>query len=69
VVYLDIIVQKLEKGAKLFFSTIMSVEGQFFLSVTGSIEHAEFYDVNNAYCKYSFHFGPDWSVVAVSPRQ
>ncbi|XP_011875050.1 PREDICTED: B9 domain-containing protein 1 isoform X2 [Vollenhovia emeryi] len=42
----------------------MSVEGQFFLSVTGSIEHAEFYDVNNAYCKYSFHFGPDWSVVA-----
>ncbi|XP_024893585.1 B9 domain-containing protein 1-like isoform X2 [Temnothorax curvispinosus] len=42
----------------------MSVEGQFFLAVTGSIEHAEFYDVNNAYCKYSFHFGPEWSVVA-----
>ncbi|KAG5326861.1 B9D1 protein, partial [Acromyrmex heyeri] len=42
----------------------MSVEGQFFLSVTGSIEHAKFYEVNNVYCKYSFHFGPDWSVVA-----
>ncbi|KYQ48223.1 B9 domain-containing protein 1 [Trachymyrmex zeteki] len=42
----------------------MSVEGQFFLSVIGSIEHAEFYEVNNVYCKYSFHFGPDWSVVA-----
>ncbi|KAL0101761.1 hypothetical protein PUN28_019115 [Cardiocondyla obscurior] len=42
----------------------MSVDGEFFLSVTGSIEHAEFYDVNNAYCKYGFHFGPDWSVVA-----
>lgn len=45
----------------------MSVEGQFFLSITGSIEHAEFYDVDNAYCKYGFHFGPEWSVVAVSP--
>lgn len=44
----------------------MSVEGQFFLSVTGSIEHAEFYDADNAYCKYGFHFGPEWSVVAVS---
>lgn len=41
----------------------MSVE-EFFLSVTGSIEHAEFYDVDNAYCKYSFHFGSEWSVVA-----
>lgn len=44
----------------------MSVEGEFFLSITGSIEHAEFYDVDNAYCKYGFHFGPEWSVVAVS---
>ncbi|XP_032669464.1 B9 domain-containing protein 1 [Odontomachus brunneus] len=42
----------------------MSVEGEFFLSITGSIEHAEFYDVNNAYCKYGFHFGPEWNVVA-----
>ncbi|XP_020279162.1 B9 domain-containing protein 1 isoform X2 [Pseudomyrmex gracilis] len=42
----------------------MSVEGQFFLSVTGSIEHSEFYDVDNAYCKYGFHFGPEWSVVS-----
>ncbi|XP_026670262.1 B9 domain-containing protein 1 isoform X3 [Ceratina calcarata] len=42
----------------------MSVEGEFFLSITGSIEHAEFYDINNAYCKYGYHFGPEWSVVA-----
>lgn len=44
----------------------MSVEGEFFLSITGSIEHAEFYDINNAYCKYGFHCGPEWTVVAVS---
>ncbi|KOX71538.1 B9 domain-containing protein 1 [Melipona quadrifasciata] len=42
----------------------MSVEGEFFLSITGSIEHGDFYDVNNAYCKYGFHFGPEWSVIA-----
>ncbi|CAD1472835.1 unnamed protein product [Heterotrigona itama] len=42
----------------------MSVEGEFFLSIAGSIEHGEFYDVNNAYCKYGFHFGPEWSVIA-----
>ncbi|XP_046821126.1 B9 domain-containing protein 1 isoform X2 [Vespa crabro] len=42
----------------------MSVEGEFFLSVTGSIEYAEFYNADNAYCKYGFHFGSEWSVVA-----
>ncbi|XP_029169147.1 LOW QUALITY PROTEIN: B9 domain-containing protein 1-like [Nylanderia fulva] len=41
----------------------MSVEGQFFLSITGSIEHAEFYEADNVYCKYRFHFGPEWNVV------
>lgn len=44
----------------------MSAEEEFFLSATGSIEHAEFYDADNVYCKYGFHFGPEWSVVAVS---
>lgn len=67
-IYLDTVGRGLELGSLCFFSsTDMSTEGQFFLSATGSIEHAEFYDVNNAYCKYSFHFGPDWSVVAVRP--
>ncbi|XP_047348692.1 B9 domain-containing protein 1 isoform X1 [Vespa velutina] len=42
----------------------MSVEGEFFLSITGSIEYAEFYNADNAYCKYGFHFGSEWSVVA-----
>lgn len=44
----------------------MSNEGEFYLSATGSIEFAEFYDVNNVYCKYGFHYGSDWNVVAVS---
>jgi len=44
----------------------MSAEEEFFLSITGSIEHAEFYDADNVYCKYGFHLGPEWSVVAVS---
>ncbi|KAH0950664.1 hypothetical protein HN011_001044 [Eciton burchellii] len=42
----------------------MSAEEEFFLSITGSIEHAEFYDADNVYCKYGFHLGPEWSVVA-----
>ncbi|XP_033323951.2 B9 domain-containing protein 1 [Megalopta genalis] len=42
----------------------MSGDGEFFLSIIGSIEHAEFYDADNVYCKYGFHFGPEWTVVA-----
>ncbi|KAK0162247.1 hypothetical protein PV327_008599 [Microctonus hyperodae] len=38
-------------------------EGEFFVCVTGSIEYGEFYEINNAYCKYIYHYGPDWSVV------
>jgi len=44
----------------------MSAEEEFFLSITGSIEHAEFYDSDNVYCKFGFHMGPEWTVVAVS---
>lgn len=44
----------------------MSVDDEFFLCATGSIECAEFYEIDNAYCKYGYHCGPDWSVVAVS---
>ena len=43
----------------------MTNEGEFFLSVTGSIESGEFYEIGNAYCKYSYHFGSEWSIVAV----
>ncbi|XP_012271874.1 B9 domain-containing protein 1 [Orussus abietinus] len=42
----------------------MSVEGEFFVSVTGSIDFAEFYDADSVYCKYRYHFGAEWSVVA-----
>ncbi|XP_014216692.1 B9 domain-containing protein 1 [Copidosoma floridanum] len=41
-----------------------STEGEFYLSLTGSIESADFYEVGNAYCKYAYQFGPEWSVLA-----
>lgn len=43
----------------------MSVEGEFFVIVTGSIEFAEFYDADNLYLKYEYHSGPEWTVVGV----
>lgn len=47
-------------------SGAIGTEGEFYLSVTGSIESADFYEVGNAYCKYAYQFGPEWSVLAVS---
>ncbi|XP_043471924.1 B9 domain-containing protein 1 [Leptopilina heterotoma] len=41
----------------------MSVEGEFFITVTGAIEFAEFYDADNLFCKYEYHYGPEWTVV------
>ncbi|XP_058797819.1 B9 domain-containing protein 1 isoform X2 [Phymastichus coffea] len=38
--------------------------GDFFLSISGSIESADFYDISNAYCKYAYQFGPEWSLIA-----
>ncbi|XP_015117452.1 B9 domain-containing protein 1 isoform X1 [Diachasma alloeum] len=38
--------------------------GEFFVCATGSIEYGMFYEIDNAYCKYQYHFGDDWSIVA-----
>lgn len=40
-------------------------DSEFFMCTTGSVEFGEFYEINNAYCKYSYHYGSDWSIVAV----
>ncbi|XP_015590856.1 B9 domain-containing protein 1 isoform X2 [Cephus cinctus] len=37
--------------------------GEFYVAVTGAIEYAEFYDIDNVYCKHGYHFGPEWSLV------
>ncbi|KAH0545819.1 B9 domain-containing protein 1 isoform X2 [Cotesia glomerata] len=36
---------------------------EFYLCATGSIEYGEFYEIDNAYCKYGYHFGPEWNIV------
>ena len=38
----------------------------FLTSVTGSIESARIFGVNNIYCKYNYVYGPDWQITAVS---
>ena len=38
----------------------------FLLSVTGQIESAQFAGLDDLYCRYSFHTGPDWEIVTVS---
>mmetsp|Transcript_40095 Transcript_40095/g.40892 ORF Transcript_40095/g.40892 Transcript_40095/m.40892 type:complete len:208 (-) Transcript_40095:306-929(-) len=36
----------------------------FFLSVTGQVERGDFGAKEDLYCRYSFHFGPDWTIVS-----
>ncbi|XP_014236788.1 B9 domain-containing protein 1-like isoform X2 [Trichogramma pretiosum] len=38
--------------------------GEFYLSLSGSVESGNFYEIGNAYCKYAYQFGQDWSIVA-----
>lgn len=35
----------------------------FLLSVTGQIESAQFAGLDDLYCRYSFHTGPDWEII------
>jgi len=39
---------------------------QFVLSVTGRVETAEMYGVDDIYCKYNLAYGADWQITAVS---
>lgn len=43
----------------------------FLVSVTGRIESAEIFGVDDVYCKYNLAFGNDWSVTSVqeAPEQ
>lgn len=45
-----------------------SAGGVFLVSAVGQIEKAHFPDFDDMYCKYSFVYGPDWEIVAVSIR-
>lgn len=36
----------------------------FLVAVTGRIENAEIFGVDEVYCKYSFAFGNDWSITS-----
>lgn len=40
-------------------------DGEFYVCATGSIEYGEFYEIDNAYCKYGYHFGSEWNIVGV----
>mmetsp|Transcript_5126 Transcript_5126/g.8624 ORF Transcript_5126/g.8624 Transcript_5126/m.8624 type:complete len:252 (+) Transcript_5126:45-800(+) len=35
----------------------------FYLMITGQVESGDFYGADNLYCKYSFSYGHDWTVV------
>lgn len=41
------------------------VDGEFYVCATGSIEYGEFYEIDNAYCKYGYHYGSEWNIVGV----
>lgn len=36
----------------------------FYVCVSGQIERADFGPKEDLYCRYSFHFGPDWTIVS-----
>lgn len=44
-------------------------DGEFYVCTTGSIEYGKFYEIDNVYCKYGYHFGSDWTVVAVRTKK
>lgn len=37
----------------------------FLMTVTGRIESAEIFGVDDVYCKYNLAFGSDWSITGV----
>mmetsp|Transcript_6466 Transcript_6466/g.10580 ORF Transcript_6466/g.10580 Transcript_6466/m.10580 type:complete len:197 (+) Transcript_6466:116-706(+) len=40
------------------------VAAAFFVECVGQIEKANFGDTDELYCRYAFHFGPDWTIMA-----
>lgn len=36
----------------------------FYVSISGQIERAELSSQEDLYCRYSFHFGPDWTIIS-----
>lgn len=38
--------------------------GSFYVECMGQIEKAEFGPVDGLYCRYAFHFGPDWTIIS-----
>lgn len=37
----------------------------FYVQTTGQIESGDFGPLDNLYCRYSFHFGNDWTIASV----
>lgn len=40
----------------------------FFVSISGSCESGDFGVIENIYCRYSFHYGPDWTALSGNPE-
>jgi B9 domain-containing protein 1 len=40
-----------------------ALSGGFIVNVNGTIESGHFGDADNLYCRYSLHYGHDWSVL------
>jgi hypothetical protein len=51
--------------SRVLGSSLSKTPSSFLLSVTGRVETAEMYGVNDIYCKYNLAYGPDWQITAV----
>ena len=40
----------------------------FYVQCSGQVESGNFGPLDNLYCRYSFHFGNDWTISGVSIR-
>jgi hypothetical protein len=57
--------EKSESNQALFTRMTTNV---FSISVTGQIESAHIPQHDHLYCKFGYHFGPDWTVLNVLYR-
>ena len=52
--------------ARLLTSSSLKAPDSFHVCLTGRVETAEMFGVNDIYCKYSFIYGSDWQITSVS---
>lgn len=56
----------LMENRRLSIPPVSRIPFQFILSITGRVEGAEIFGINDIYCKYSVVYGQDWELTGVS---